>query len=59
MADNAIKGSFIFERDTKRYHRFEVMTDEGVVTGTVYIRKNLEPIPVRLILDYRSKEKAL
>ena len=36
-----IKGKFIFEKDTKRYHRFKIVFDEDM-SGTIYIPKEIE-----------------
>ncbi len=48
-----IKGQFKYEQDSKRYHRFKIETKAGVV-GTVYIPKDLKPMPKRLVLEYAS-----
>ena len=48
-----IKGTFKYEQDSKRYHRFKIETKAGVV-GTVYIPKDLKPMPKRLVLEYAS-----
>ncbi|MHC5074590.1 MAG: hypothetical protein ACYTFE_07175 [Planctomycetota bacterium] len=53
--EKEITGKFKYERDSKRYHRFQIITDEGIV-GTVYIPKNIETMPKRLLLDYAGKE---
>lgn len=50
-----IKGRFIFEKDTKRYHRFKIVFDEDM-SGTIYIPKEIEPMPERLILGYADEE---
>lgn len=44
-----IKGTFKYEQDSKRYHRYRIETDGGIV-GTIYIPKDKE-IPERIILD--------
>jgi len=49
-----IKGKFRFEQDSKRYHRFKIETETGIV-GTVYIPKDAEGMPKRLILEYADK----
>lgn len=43
-------GSYKYEQDSRRYHRFKILTDEGVI-GTVYIPKELDPFPKRIVLD--------
>lgn len=45
-----IKGKMTYERDSKRYHRFDIETESGVV-GTIYIPKDLRPLPDRICLD--------
>ena len=49
-----IEGKFRFERDTKRFHRFQVEFEENI-TGTIYISKDIEPMPKKLILTYAEK----
>jgi hypothetical protein len=53
-----VKGLFRYEQDSKRYHRFKIETDAGVV-GTVYIPRERKgaPIPKRLILEYVNKDE--
>jgi hypothetical protein len=46
-----IKGKFRYDRDSKRYHRFQVKTETGIV-GTIYIPRESKPIPQKLILEY-------
>ena len=55
MAENEIQGSFRYEQDSKRYHRFQIETEAGVV-GTVYIPKDTEPMPKKLVLEYLDKQ---
>lgn len=45
------RGTFNFDGDTKRMHRFFVKNQEGI-TGTIYVPKDSESIPTRIILDY-------
>jgi len=49
-----IVGKFKFDQDIKRYHRFQIITDAGIV-GTVYIPKDAEAMPEKLILEYEGK----
>ena len=59
MAEQSeVKGLFRYDQDSKRYHRFKIETDKGVV-GTVYVPKERQgaPMPKRLILDYANKEQ--
>ena len=49
-----IKGLFRYEQDSKRYHRFKIETDTGIV-GTVYVPKDIEAMPKKLALEYADK----
>ena len=53
--ENEVQGNFRYDKDSKRYHRFQIETDSGV-TGTVYLPKDLKPIPRKLILEYTNKD---
>ena len=55
---NEISGKFIYEQDSKRYHRFQIETEQGIV-GTVYVPKDLEPLPDRIVLDRVEKKEAV
>lgn len=46
-----VKGTFIFDQDSKRYHRFKIETDAGVV-GTLYVPKDADCIPKTIMLKY-------
>ena len=54
-SDTEIKGHYRYDKDSKRYHGFDIITDAGVV-GTVYIPKDLKPMPKTITLTYQSKE---
>jgi len=45
--EKEITGKFQYEQDSKRYHRFQIITDEGIV-GTVYVPKNIEAMPMSI-----------
>ena len=53
--EKEIKGKFRFDQDSKRFHRFQIETDVGIV-GTVYVPKDKESIPKKLILKYATRE---
>ena len=53
--EREMKGLFRYEKDSKRYHRFQIETNAGIV-GTVYIPKTIKTVPKRLILEYADKE---
>ena len=48
-----IRGQFKYEKDSKRYHRFNIESKEGIV-GNLYIPKD-KAIPDRIILDNAKK----
>ena len=50
-----IKGEYRYDKDSKRYHRFQVKTETGIV-GTIYIPRESKPIPLKLILEYVSSD---
>ena len=50
-----IIGKFRFDQDSKRFHRFQIETDVGIV-GTVYIPKDKKSMPKKLTLQYVNKE---
>jgi hypothetical protein len=49
-----VEGKFRFEQDSKRYHRFQIETEEGIV-GTLYIPKDFETMPATIILTNANK----
>ena len=51
--EKEVKGKFRYEQDSKRYHRFKIETQAGLV-GTVYVPKDIKPMPKRLILEYAN-----
>ena len=52
--EKEIIGKFRYEQDSKRFHRFKIETDTGVV-GTVYVPKDKISIPKKIILEYADK----
>jgi hypothetical protein len=49
--EKEVAGTFKYEQDSKRYHRFKIETDSGIV-GTVYVPKDKQSMPKKLILEY-------
>lgn len=49
------KGEFIYQEDNKYYHRFRIETKNEEILGAIYISKNVNPIPDRIILDRKRK----
>ena len=55
MSENKeVEGKFRYEQDSKRFHRFQVITDTGIV-GTIYVPKSAETMPKKLVLEYEGK----
>ena len=54
MSEKEITGKFRYEQDSKRFHRFQIETDAGIV-GMVYVPKNIEAMPKKLILVYADR----
>jgi len=48
-----IKGTFTYEQDSKRYHRYRIEAS-GRIVGTLYIPKDTEEIPERIILEEKE-----
>jgi hypothetical protein len=44
----------VFEQDSRRYHRFKVVDPDGQIVGSLYIPKQMNPIPKRLVLEMKS-----
>ena len=53
--EKEIIGKFKFDQDSKRFHRFQIETDVGIV-GTVYIPKNKSSMPKKITLVYANKD---
>ncbi|MBW2022330.1 MAG: hypothetical protein JRI51_05600 [Deltaproteobacteria bacterium] len=47
------EGVYKLERDTKRYHRFDIKLDNGGV-GTLYLPKDVRPLPKEIVLRYEE-----
>jgi hypothetical protein len=48
--ESVISGIARYDKDSMRYHRFKVKSEEGV-KGSVYIPMDLTTLPARLILE--------
>ncbi len=49
-----VTGKFTYDKYSKRYHRFQIQSEQGIV-GVVYVPKDLEPLPERIVLDRADK----
>jgi hypothetical protein len=47
-----------YDADTKRTHRFLIESAEGV-NGTIYVSKESRPLPKRVVIQLKVKEKEL
>jgi hypothetical protein len=45
-----VEGLIRYEQDSKRYHRFQIETEDDDIVGTVYIPKTMNPLPDKLVL---------
>jgi hypothetical protein len=45
-----------YDQDSKRFHRFAILSEEGI-TGSIYIPKGQE-MPKRIILTLKTKADA-
>ncbi len=50
-----IRCSISYDKDTRRHHRYLVESVEGIV-GSIYIPRDMDPIPNRIILEKRRGE---
>ena len=51
--EKEVTGKFRYEQDSKRFHRFNIETDTGIV-GTVYVPKDKQSMPKKLVLEYAN-----
>jgi hypothetical protein len=49
-----VKGEFRYQEDNKYYHRFRIETKNEEILGAIYISKNMNPLPDRIILERKS-----
>lgn len=50
-----VKGVFIFDQDSKRFHRFRIEGDDGIV-GTIYVPKDCKGSPEKIVLYYKNRD---
>ena len=51
-----ITGKFRYDKDSKRFHRFKIETEDGV-TGSVYVPRDKISMPKKIILEYADKRQ--
>jgi len=55
-AEKEIKGRFRYEKDSKRYHRFNIELEKRVgIVGNIYIPKDTDAMPKKITLEYADK----
>ena len=50
-------GVFTFDQDSKRFHRFKIQADDGIV-GTLYVPKDCLAAPLKIVLDFAARPEA-
>ena len=59
MSENSneviVTGKFQYQQDSKRFHRFQILTGSAGIVGTVYIPRDKKSMPKRLVLEYEAK----
>jgi hypothetical protein len=48
--EQEVTGTFQYEQDSKRFHRFKIETNGGIV-GTVYVPKDKQSMPTKIVLE--------
>ena len=46
-----IKGLFKYDKDTFRFHRFDIVADGDGIKGTIYVSKDFKTMPKRIVLE--------
>ena len=44
------KGTFKYSGDSKRFHRYELKAEDGIV-GSLYVPQDIDKIPDKIILE--------
>ena len=52
MSEKTVKATY--DRDSKKYHRYIIDEGQGIV-GNLYIPKDVESAPTRVIIDMKVK----
>ena len=45
-----VEGTFKYNGDSKRYHRYDLKVDEDIV-GSLYVPRDIDKIPDRIVLE--------
>ena len=46
-----VNGVFKYDKDTFRFHRFNILVDEDGINGTIYVSKEFKTMPKRIVLE--------
>lgn len=46
--------SAVYDRDSKRYHRYNIEENLKGITGSIYVSKALQPVPEKVTVELRS-----
>ena len=46
-----VKGVFKYDKDTFRFHRFNIVAEEEGINGTIYVSKEFKKMPKRIVLE--------
>jgi len=57
MPKGTITLSANYERDSKRYHCFPTEDNDSGIVGTIYVLKDLDPIPEKVIIELVVKDR--
>ncbi|OPY78416.1 MAG: hypothetical protein A4E70_02385 [Syntrophus sp. PtaU1.Bin005] len=49
-----VNGVFTFDQDSKRFHRFRIEGNGGIV-GNLYVPKDCKGTPEKIVLNYQKK----
>lgn len=48
-----VKGTISYNGDSKRFHRYSVKADDGIV-GSLYLPQDIDKIPDKIVLEKES-----
>ena len=52
-----ITGTFKYEKDTQRFHRYGIKVDGGI-EGSLYMPQDIDKIPDRIVLEKEQKAQS-
>jgi hypothetical protein len=45
-----VRCTFIYDKDTRRTHRFQIQSADGIA-GSIYVPRGMDPIPDVIVLE--------